>query len=310
MGAVTANVARSRRSGKVAANFRDTTKPSLHALPLCDTIHGNLREEPLMEACERIAWVLFLVAVVSLDPGPLALAQDLMTPIDVNVPCDGFEAYAKQHQSAILSAIGARARARTESYWGATLPHLLTVTPDRIYDIPSNSNRKRFHCACSGQDVDNYEVECPVGLRCFGDSRCPEGQDCTNKICGRERLSEVELVDSVSSAFFQWSPQPVPEQCRQTMSDWNRQLEQHEKAHNNDDRAALDALEAELSKFQTPEACESTVVTLKTRLDNSMDDLIKDTKRNFIDNIKGFETELHTEIGADSPPPDCSCVAR
>jgi hypothetical protein len=103
-----------------------------------------------MEACGRIAWVLLLVAVVLLDLGPQALAQDLMMPINVNVPCDDFQAYAEQHQSEILSAIGARAAAQAESYWGATLPHLLTVTPDRIYDIPSNSNRKRFHCACSG----------------------------------------------------------------------------------------------------------------------------------------------------------------
>jgi hypothetical protein len=253
-----------------------------------------------------------VTVVILVGLGAPVRGQDLMTPIPVNVPCGNFEDYARQHQDAIIRAIGGRAD--NDTYWGATLWHFLPpVTAwnrpsvvDWVYDV-----RHKFRCQCSGLVVENYERDCPVGLRCFTDHSCPPGQDCSVEACGSAHMTHFNVLGSVYSAFFQWSPQPAPKQCQATMDAWNEHVLRHEQSHNTDDRAAIDAFFAEMAKLETPEVCAANDNALNAGLDKAMEDRINKAFRDLLDNRKGFAAELHSH-SETSPEgaPDCSCLEQ
>lgn len=122
-------------------------------------------------------------------------------------------------------------------------------------------------------------------------------------------MTTFNVPSQVKSAYFQWSPQPVPEQCRNVMTRWNYDLKEHEDLHNSDERAATNLFIQAGLKLQTSEECAATEGLLKVRLDRNMSDLIDEASTNFEKEKKFLGTLVHDLMGISHPPPDCSCMS-
>jgi hypothetical protein len=262
-----------------------------------------------MEAYERTSRLLvFTVILIGLATS--VRGQDSSTPIDVNVPCDDFEAYVLKDQGELQEKVNAGPQDVND--WGLTKINLgnkpLLDYAKWDYDIPANQAKKLFHCMCTGQYVEDYETDCPIGIKCFWDSRCPYGKDCSNKICGHAYMTKFDPPISVKSAYFQWSPQPVPAQCKYTMTSWNYDNKTHEELHNSDDRAAINLFIQNVLKL-TSEECAQTEGELKAKLNTNMRTLIDEAESNLSREKNLLATIVHDLRGAGAPAPDCSCMS-
>jgi hypothetical protein len=153
----------------------------------------------------------------------------------MNTSCKDFVAYVSANQDKITST-NPNAQGDNDLFGETTWDFHIT-NPMVHTSVSNGAAGKKFICACSGKAVDNYEVECPVGLKCFGDFQCPKGQDCKNYDCVDGDVTGLSPDrNAVDVRLFHWSPQNNTKQCGASITQFNNAVDAHEEGHQQDYR--------------------------------------------------------------------------
>jgi hypothetical protein len=230
----------------------------------------------------------------------------------VNTSCRAFTDYVSANQSILEADIGGAPEPGINDLEGITTWDFHVGKAPLTFTVRSIHKSERFHCRCSGRDVENYERDCPVGLKCFGDFMCPPGQDCENHPCVSGDIAKLPITrNSVDISLFHWSPQNETAQCAIARNHFNAAADAHEMGHAQQYRQDINNWIASHppSSFHRYE-CGADVAAIEGKIA----DEIQWDLQNAIDLLTLKLTldteEFHQEKGATIPPPDCSCGER
>jgi hypothetical protein len=266
--------------------------------------------------CKRAKSPNFVQFAFGIVLGMTLATQSLADSDNVHaVPtaCSDFTDYVKTHQAVLDKDVPPDDSGVRELDGAAGWNFQIGGLPALTFAVRDVKSSERFHCQCSGRDVENYERDCPIGLKCFGDFRCPPGQDCENHPCVSGDLPKLNITtNSVDVTRFHWAPPPSEaKQCKAAMIKYDTDVDAHELGHARQYRQDINQWIAShpASSFHRYE-CGSNVEAIEQQI---AADIFQDLK-SAIDllevKIELDTAQFHAEHGETIPPPDCSCVSQ
>jgi hypothetical protein len=250
-----------------------------------------------------------LSLLVALAAGTGVAVADKTHIIAVNTSCSAFGPYVRANQSQLG---GAEPGGSNDTFGAADWDfHISNPQVKMSKHLVPKSKEGTFHCQCSGEDVENYERDCPKGMKCFPDSHCPAGRDCANHSC-----VDADVVglnpdrNSVDVNVFHWSPQNGTRACQQSMTKYNGAVDAHEEGHAQQYRRDIDdwIKNHPASSFHRHE-CGPDVQAISDRLSGEVDRKVHAAIDELNQKLNQDTDDFHKEHGT-TVSLDCSCGER
>ncbi len=251
-------------------------------------------------------FALWIIPCVALTTPSLADSDNIHP---VRTACSDFTDYVNSHQAILDNDVAPDGSSFNELEGVAGWNFQLGGVPALTFTVRNVDKSERFHCRCSGKDVESYERDCPVGVKCFYDFLCPPGEDCENHPCVSADLPQLNITTNrVDSGRFHWVPSSITKQCKPAMDKYNASIDAHELGHAHQYRQDIDQWIAShpASSFHRYK-CGSNVEAIKQQL---ADEITQDlqTDIDLLTTKLNLDTaQFHKEHGETVSPPDCSC---